>query len=70
MGVGVLTVDDQEFFRSAAREVIEATPGFWSTGEASSGKEALALLEESPDSHWRWSTCACPGWTESSAPSG
>jgi len=44
--VGVLTVDDQEFFRSAAREVIDATPGFRSAGQACSGEEALELLEE------------------------
>jgi two-component system, NarL family, invasion response regulator UvrY len=46
LAVGVLTVDDQEFFRSAAREVIDATPGFRSVGQASSGSEALALLED------------------------
>jgi DNA-binding NarL/FixJ family response regulator len=44
--VGVITVDDQDFFLSAAREVIEATPGFCSAGQASSGPEALALLDE------------------------
>jgi DNA-binding NarL/FixJ family response regulator len=36
--VGVLTVDDQPVFLSAAREVIEATPGFTSVGEASCGE--------------------------------
>jgi CheY-like chemotaxis protein len=46
--IGVLTVDDQEFFLTAAREVIEATPGFFSAGEASSGSEALQLLELQP----------------------
>jgi two-component system, NarL family, invasion response regulator UvrY len=44
--VGVLTVDDQQVFLSAAREVIEATPGFTSVGEASSGEDALALVDE------------------------
>ena len=40
-----MTVDDQAVFRSVAREVIEATPGFESAGEASSGEEALRLVE-------------------------
>jgi two-component system, NarL family, invasion response regulator UvrY len=44
--VSVLTVDDQPFFRDAARDVIGATPGFESAGEACSGKEALAALDE------------------------
>jgi two-component system, NarL family, invasion response regulator UvrY len=44
--VGVLTVDDQQVFLSAAREVIEATPGFTSVGEASCGEDAIALVEE------------------------
>ena len=44
MGVRVLTVDDQEVFRGIAREVIEATPGFESVGEAASGEEALAAV--------------------------
>ena len=39
--VAVLTVDDQAVFRAAARKVIDATPGFESTGEAASGPEAL-----------------------------
>ena len=43
--VRVLTVDDQAVFRAAAREVIEATPGFEPLGEATSGTEALALTE-------------------------
>jgi two-component system, NarL family, invasion response regulator UvrY len=43
--VGVVTVDDQPFFRGAAREVIEATPGFEAVGEASSGEEALAIVD-------------------------
>jgi DNA-binding NarL/FixJ family response regulator len=47
-GVRVLTVDDQELFRGVARDVIAATPGFESIGEAASGEEALeavALLD-------------------------
>jgi DNA-binding NarL/FixJ family response regulator len=39
-----MTVDDQEVFRSAARAVVEATPGFESAGEPSSGEEALELV--------------------------
>ena len=46
MDVRVLTVDDQEVFRGIAREVIEATPGFESVGEAASGEEALAAVAE------------------------
>jgi len=41
-----MTVDDQAVFRRVAREVIEATPGFESLGEAASGEEALALADE------------------------
>ena len=41
-----MTVDDQAVFRQAAREVIEATDGFESLGEAGSGEEALALAGE------------------------
>jgi two-component system, NarL family, invasion response regulator UvrY len=40
-GVRVLTVDDQAMFRAVARDVIEATSGFESIGEVSSGAEAL-----------------------------
>jgi two-component system invasion response regulator UvrY len=43
--VRVLTVDDQAVFRMAAREVIEATPGFEAVAEAGSGAEALTLTE-------------------------
>lgn len=43
--VRVLTVDDQAVFRAAAREVIEATPGFEPLAEAGSGAEALTLSE-------------------------
>jgi two-component system, NarL family, invasion response regulator UvrY len=43
--VRVLTVDDQAVFRAAARDVIDATPGFEALGDAASGAEALALAE-------------------------
>ena len=43
--VRVLTVDDQEVFRLVAREVIEATPGFESIGDASGGEEAISAVE-------------------------
>jgi two-component system invasion response regulator UvrY len=43
--VRVLTVDDQAVFRGAARDVIDATPGFESVGEAASGHEAFAAVE-------------------------
>lgn len=46
MAVTVLTVDDQAVFRAAARDVIEATPGFESVGEVCSCEEALALIGE------------------------
>ena len=45
-GVGVFTVDDQAVFRSVARDVIAATPGFASVGEAGSGEEALTAVEQ------------------------
>jgi DNA-binding NarL/FixJ family response regulator len=44
--VRVLTVDDQELFRGVAREVIAATPGFVSVGEAASGNEALRAVDD------------------------
>jgi len=44
--VSVVTVDDQAVFRAAARDVIEATPGFESVGEAGSCEEALAVIGE------------------------
>jgi DNA-binding NarL/FixJ family response regulator len=44
--VRVVTVDDQPFFRDAAREVIDATPGFEAIGEASSGEEALGVVDK------------------------
>jgi two-component system, NarL family, invasion response regulator UvrY len=44
--VEVLTVDDQEVFRSVARDLIDSTPGFHSALEAASGEEALELLAD------------------------
>ena len=41
--VSVLVVDDQAPFRSAARAVLRATPGFRIVGEAASGEEAVEL---------------------------
>lgn len=43
--VRVLTVDDQVVFRDAARDVISATDGFESVGDAGTGEEALAAVE-------------------------
>ena len=40
-----MTVDDQAVFRSVAREVVEATPGFEPAGEAASGEEAIQLVD-------------------------
>lgn len=44
--VTVLTVDDQAVFRSAARKLIAATPGFLQVGEAASARQALKLAAE------------------------
>ena len=46
MSVSVVTVDDQAVFRGVARELIEATPGFESVGEAESGEAALAVVDQ------------------------
>ena len=46
IGVGVLVVDDQAYFRRVALEVVGATPGFQPLGEAASGEEALALAAD------------------------
>jgi two-component system invasion response regulator UvrY len=43
--VRVLTVDDQALFRGVARDVIDATTGFDSIGEAASGEEAMEAVE-------------------------
>jgi two-component system, NarL family, invasion response regulator UvrY len=44
--VTVLTVDDQQVFRRAARKLIAATPGFLQVGEAASGSQAVKLASE------------------------
>jgi DNA-binding NarL/FixJ family response regulator len=43
--VRVLVVDDSEVFRSVMCSVVAATPGFEIVGDASSGREALSLVE-------------------------
>jgi chemotaxis response regulator CheB len=43
--VRVLTVDDQAMFRQIAGDVIAATAGFESVGEAASGEEALEAVD-------------------------
>jgi DNA-binding NarL/FixJ family response regulator len=48
--VGVMTVDDEESFRRAAREVLNATPGFEQVAEAASAEEAIeAAVPLRPD---------------------
>jgi DNA-binding NarL/FixJ family response regulator len=42
--VRVLTIDDQPIFRALAREVIEATPGFSSVGEAPDGESGIEAV--------------------------
>ena len=44
--VSVLAVDDQAIFLDAARDVVAATPGFDWVGGATSGAEALEVVEE------------------------
>src|SRR3954452_16313287 len=46
VAVTVLTVDDQETFRRAARELVAAADGFVHIGEAGSGAEALRMARE------------------------
>lgn len=41
----VLVVDDSEVFRGVMCSVVAATPGFDVVGDASSGREALALID-------------------------
>jgi DNA-binding NarL/FixJ family response regulator len=41
MAVHVLICDDQEAFRTAAREVVNATKGFEVVGEAETGEESV-----------------------------
>jgi DNA-binding NarL/FixJ family response regulator len=44
--VTVLVVDDQAAFRNAMRALIDATEGFTLVGDATSGEEALDLVDE------------------------
>ncbi len=44
--VSVLVVDDQDPFREAMRELVEATDGFGLIGEAASGEQALAAAAD------------------------
>jgi DNA-binding NarL/FixJ family response regulator len=44
--VRVLTVDDQEVFRQAARAIVDHTPGFEVVGESSDGASAIRLARE------------------------
>jgi DNA-binding NarL/FixJ family response regulator len=43
--VRVLVVDDSEVFRNVMSAVVAATPGFEVVGDASSGRECLALVD-------------------------
>jgi two-component system, NarL family, invasion response regulator UvrY len=43
--VTVLVVDDQESFRSALRDLVDATAGFRLVGEATSGEAALEAVD-------------------------
>jgi two-component system, NarL family, invasion response regulator UvrY len=43
--IGVVTVDDQAVFRQVARDVIDATAGFFPVGEACSGEEAVTIVD-------------------------
>jgi DNA-binding NarL/FixJ family response regulator len=43
--VGVLTIDDQAVFRRVAEDVIAATPGFESVGEADCGEGGVAAAD-------------------------
>lgn len=45
--VRVVVVDDQAPFRTAARAVVDRTPGFRLVGEAGDGAEALAVVAAS-----------------------
>jgi two-component system, NarL family, invasion response regulator UvrY len=44
--IGVLLVDDHPRFRQAARDLVDATPGFEPIGEAVSGEEALYMVAD------------------------
>jgi two-component system, NarL family, nitrate/nitrite response regulator NarL len=43
--VKILAVDDHRAFRDALRDVIAAAPGFVLVGQASSGEEALRVVD-------------------------
>jgi DNA-binding NarL/FixJ family response regulator len=45
MPVRVLVVDDSDVFRNVLYAVVAATPGFEAVGLASSGREALHLID-------------------------
>jgi DNA-binding NarL/FixJ family response regulator len=48
--VRVITVDDHAPFLEVARELVQATPGFESVGEAGSAEAGLAAIEtQDPD---------------------
>jgi len=42
--VRVVTVDDQPFFRTAARAIVDSTPGFELVGESADGESARELV--------------------------
>src|SRR3954453_15989041 len=42
--VGVLTGDDQAWFRQVVSDVVQATPGFEAVGEAETGEAAVSLV--------------------------
>jgi DNA-binding NarL/FixJ family response regulator len=44
--IAVLIVDDQPAYRTAMRDVVEATPGLWLVGEADSGEAAIAAAQD------------------------
>lgn len=44
--IGVLCVDDCHGFREVLRDLVAATPGFSLLGEAASGPEAIAAVQE------------------------
>ena len=46
MAVHVLICDDQETFRSAAREVVNSTQGFEVVGETSTGEDSVVAAGE------------------------
>jgi DNA-binding NarL/FixJ family response regulator len=44
--ISVLIVDDQPAYRTAMREVVQATPGLRLAGEADSGEAAIAAVQD------------------------